>query len=181
MWKRLACRVKSLYEDIRDKVVSEVTVRRTRTDLLGHEQYSADLEEQGVVFPRVEPPRHILYPLSTRLEALYDRTIALLAGTNAGLTYNRYRAISFLKADKKAKYQHADRISEQSGNDHASICWSSVSIVAFTRFDSHSIGSVNYRVMVDMLDAGHVYLAPNLGVTQYLLEGREEEIDREDR
>ncbi len=169
-------RVKSLYEDIRDKVVSEVTVRRTRTDLLGHEQYSADLEEQGVVFPRVEPPRHILYPLSTRLEALYDRTIALLAGTNAGLTYNRYRAISFLKADKKAKYQHADRISQQL----ATI----MRILLVKRLDSsfHAFRqSLNRfrdatRVMVDMLDAGQVYLAPNLGVTQYLLEGREEEL-----
>ena len=169
-------RVKAIYEDIRDKVVSEVTVRRTRTDLLGHEQYSADLEEQGVVFPRVEPPRHILYPLSPRLEALYDRTVALLASSGNGLTYNRYRAISFLKADKKAKYQHADRISQQLATIMRTLLVKRLdsSFHAFRRSLNRFRDAT--RVMVDMLDAGQIYLAPNLGVTQYLLEGREEEL-----
>lgn len=169
-------RVKAIYEDIRDKVVSEVTVRRTRTDLLGHEQYSADLLQQGVVFPRVEPPRHILYPLSLRLESLYDRTVKLLAGTGNGLTYNRYRAISFLTGDKKAKYQHADRISQQLATIMRTLL--------VKRLDSsfHAFRQSLYRfrdatrVMVDMFDAGQIYIAPNLGVTQYLLEGREEEL-----
>lgn len=169
-------RVKAIYEDIRDKIVSEVTVRRTRTDLLAHAQYSADLEEQGVVFPRVEPPRHILYPLSLRLESLYDRTVKLLAGSGNGLTYNRYRAISFLKGDKKAKYQNADRISQQL----ATI----MRVLLVKRLDSsfHAFRQSlrrfrdATRVMVEMLDAGQIYIAPNLGVTEYLLEGREDEL-----
>src|SRR5262249_36422104 len=43
--------VKEIYELIRTKVISEVMVRRTRTDLIEHEQYSKDLAEQGVTFP----------------------------------------------------------------------------------------------------------------------------------
>jgi len=170
-------RVKILYEDIRDKVVSEITVRRTRTELLGHDQYRADLEVQGVVFPRVEPPRHILYPLSPTLEALYDRTIALLSNTGgSGLTYNRYRAIGFLRPDKKAKYQYADRISQQLATIMRTLLVKRIdsSFHAFRQSLNRFRDAT--RVMVGMFDAGSIYLAPNLGVTQYLLEGREEEL-----
>jgi len=39
--------------------------------------------------------------------------LLLSRADDKGLTYNRYRAIGFLKADKKRKYQNADRISAQ--------------------------------------------------------------------
>ena len=52
-------KVKDLYGLIRTKVISEVIVRRTRTDLKENEQYKKDLEEQNVIFPRIEPPRSI--------------------------------------------------------------------------------------------------------------------------
>jgi hypothetical protein len=110
-------RVKTIYERIRTKIISEVTVRRTRTDLVEHDDYKKDLEHQGVIFPKIEPPRKILYRLPPALEDLYDRTVKLLAPVKpsepAQLTYNRYRAIGFLKPDKKKKYQNADRISAQ--------------------------------------------------------------------
>lgn len=107
-------RVKHTYELIRTKIISEVTVRRTRNDLMEHDDYKKDLENQKVIFPKIAAPRKILYQLPPPLEALYDRTMLLLSRTDGkGLTYNRYRAISFLKAEKKIKYQNADRISTQ--------------------------------------------------------------------
>jgi len=45
-------RVKTIYERIRTKIISEVTVRRTRNDLMEHDDYKKDLEQQAVVFPR---------------------------------------------------------------------------------------------------------------------------------
>jgi superfamily II DNA or RNA helicase len=170
-------RVKSLYEDVRDKVVSEITVRRTRTDLITHEQYKKDLDEQAVVFPKVEKPRHILYPLPPTLEAVYDRTVKLLSAKgDGGLTYNRYRAISFLRAEKKAKYQSADRISQQL----ATI----MRVLLIKRLDSSFYAfkqSLNRfrdatNVMAQMFRSGTIYIAPNLSVTEYLMEGREDEL-----
>lgn len=167
--------VKAIYEDIRNKVVSEIVVRRTRTDLAEHPQYSNDLEEQGIVFPRIEPPRHVLYRLSPALEALYDRTVQILSRPH-GLTYNRYRAIQFLTPEKKAKYQNADRISQQL----ASIMRTLLVKRLDSSFHAFRQSLIRFRdatqVMVDMFDNGRIYLAPNLGVTQYLLEGREEEL-----
>lgn len=170
-------RVKKLYEDIRGKVVSEITVRRTRTDLLTHEQYKIDLDQQSVVFPKVEKPRHILYALPPVLESLYDRTIRVLSATGAeGLSYNRYRAISFLKPEKKAKYQSADRISQQLATIMRTLLIKRLdsSFHAFKQSLNRFRDATN--VMAQMFRSGTIYIAPNLGVTEYLMEGREDEL-----
>jgi len=152
-------------------------VRRTRNDLKEHDDYKLDLETQGVVFPQIVPPRKILYPLSPALEDLYDRTMHLLSRMDGnGLTYNRYRAIGFLKPEKKRKYQNADRISTQ------------LAVIMRTllvkRLDSsfHAFKESLRRfrdatgVMRDMFARGTIYIAPNLNVTEFLMEGREEEL-----
>ncbi len=170
-------KVKAIYELIRTKIISEVTVRRTRNDLKEHDDYKLDLETQGVIFPQIEPPRKILYPLSPALEDLYDRTMHLLSRMDGqGLTYNRYRAIGFLKPEKKRKYQSADRISTQ------------LAVIMRTllvkRLDSsfHAFKESLRRfrdataVMRDMFARGTIYIAPNLNVTEFLMEGREEEL-----
>jgi superfamily II DNA/RNA helicase len=170
-------KVKVIYELIRTKIISEVTVRRTRNDLKEHDDYKLDLETQGVIFPQIEPPRKILYPLSPALEDLYDRTMHLLSRSDGnGLTYNRYRAIGFLKPEKKRKYQNADRISTQ------------LAVIMRTllvkRLDSsfHAFKESLRRfrdatgVMRDMFARGTIYIAPNLNVTEFLMEGREEEL-----
>jgi superfamily II DNA or RNA helicase len=170
-------KVKGIYELIRTKIISEVTVRRTRNDLKEHDDYKLDLVTQGVIFPQIEPPRKILYPLSPALEELYDRTMHLLSRMDGnGLTYNRYRAIGFLKPEKKRKYQNADRISMQ------------LAVIMRTmlvkRLDSsfHAFKESLRRfrdatgVMRDMFARGTIYIAPNLNVTEFMMEGREEEL-----
>jgi superfamily II DNA or RNA helicase len=170
-------KVKVIYELIRTKIISEVTVRRTRNDLKEHEDYKLDLETQGVVFPQIVPPRKILYPLSPALEDLYDRTMHLLSRMDGqGLTYNRYKAIGFLKPEKKRKYQNADRISTQ------------LAVIMRTllvkRLDSsfHAFKESLRRfrdatgIMRDMFARGTIYIAPNLNVTEFMMEGREEEL-----
>jgi len=170
-------KVKGIYELIRTKIISEVTVRRTRNDLMEHDDYKQDLANQGIIFPKIEPPRKILYPLSPELEDLYDRTMLLLSRIDgSGLTYNRYRAIGFLKPEKKRKYQNADRISIQ------------LAVIMRTllvkRLDSsfHAFKESLRRfrdatgVMRDMFARGTIYIAPNLNVTEFLMEDREEEL-----
>lgn len=167
--------VKEIYELIRTKVISEVIVRRTRTDLIEHEQYKKDLAEQGVAFPKIERPRAIYYPLAPALEALYDQTMALLSDPN-GLTYNRYRAIGFLKPYKKKKYQNADRISLQLAVIMRTLLVKRLdsSFHAFreslTRFRDATV------VMREMFKKGTVYIAPNLNVTEFMIEDREDEL-----
>ena len=169
--------VVAIYEQIRTKVLSEIIVRRTRTDLHDNEDYRRDLAEQGIQFPEIERPRHILYPLTPELETLYDRTVQMLdSGAPESLSYNRYRALTFLRADLKQKYRNADRISQQLATIMRMLLLKRLdsSFVAFAaslrRFHDAT------RAMVGMFERGTVYIAPNLPVNQLILEGREEEL-----
>ncbi len=165
--------IHAIYEEIRVKVVQEVTIRRTRTDLLEHEDYAKDLEAQGIRFPKVGRPRKILYPLPPSIEELYDHTVETLA---AKLTYNRYRAIAFLVPEKKLRYQQADRISAQLAKI--------MKIMLLKRLDSSFTAFRKslrrFRdatdAMMRMFEKGTIYIAPNLGVSEYILEDREEEL-----
>ncbi len=169
--------VKTIYELIRERVMSEIIVRRTRRDLVENEEYKTDLIAQGIIFPEVAAPRRIFYPLPPETEALYDRTMVLLSAANEhSLTYNRYRAIQFLKPAKKANYTNADRISLQ-----LAIL---MRVLLVKRLDSsfHAFRQSlrrfrdATRIMVNMFAKGVIYIAPNLGVTEYLLDGREDEL-----
>ena len=44
--------VAKIYGEIREKIISQIMIRRTRTDLLSIDQYKKNLDEQGVIFPR---------------------------------------------------------------------------------------------------------------------------------
>jgi hypothetical protein len=109
-----------IYELIREQVVTPLTVRRTRRDLLEDKRYKADLIEHGVTFPDVEKPTPILYQLPSEMDALYDRTIRLLAGPQPdALTYNRYRAIAFLSnLQLREKYERADLVAPATRNNY---------------------------------------------------------------
>ncbi|MDP2364896.1 MAG: phospholipase D-like domain-containing protein, partial [Ignavibacteria bacterium] len=169
-------KVKQIYENIRVKVLEQLIVRRTRTDLKDNKQYSDDLIEQGIFFPKVITPRKILYKLEPALEKLYDYTISCLSQPTTGLTYNRYRAIAYLKPEKKKKYKSAELVSFQL----AVI----MKILLVKRIDSsfHAFKQSLKRfsdatdAMVKMFEKGKIYIAPNLGVTEFILEDREDDL-----
>lgn len=168
--------VKRIYERIRTKVIEPLIVRRTRTDLMAHDLYSKDLEKQGIKFPKVGAPKKILYQLEPHLDALYDKTMFVLSHPTQGLTYNRYQAIAYLKPHKKAKYKQADMISSQLAK--------LMKILLVKRIDSsfYAFKKSLYRfmmatkAMVTMFENGKIYIAPNLPVSDFINEGKEEEL-----
>src|SRR6266705_304730 len=127
------------------------------------------------IFPKIEPPCKILYQLAPPLEDLYDRTVALLSDPH-GLTYNRYRAIGFLKPQKKQKYQNADRISAQLATIMRTLLVKRLD----SSFHAFKESLRRFRdatsIMRDMFARGTIYIAPNPNVTEFLMEGREEEL-----
>ena len=166
--------VKKVYEKIRVKVIEPLIVRRTRTDLLLHKQYSEDLENQGIKFPVVKEPKKIFYQLEPRLEALYDKTIFVLSNETHGLTYNRYRAIGFLKQPKKSKYKQADMISGQLARIMKTLLVKRIDSSFFAFKKSLERFLVATQAMVTMFENGKIYIAPNLPVSEMINEGKEE-------
>jgi len=172
--------VARIYEQIREQVVQPLTVRRTRTDLIEDKRWKADLDAQGIIFPKVEKPTPILYQLDDGLGQLYDRTILMLAPQApdvGGLTYNRYRAIAFLSnPELKKKYERADLVATQLARIMKTMLVKRLdsSFIAFKK----SLGRFRdaTQAMLTMFERGNIYIAPSLHVSDYILEDREDEL-----
>ncbi len=165
--------VRGIYKDIREKIIEPLTVRRTRTDLMAHEQYKKDLDEQGIVFPQIESPRKIVYELDDTLNSLYDSTMITLSGE---IQYFRYRAISFLVPRLKSKYKNADLAAVQLATLMKTGLVKRIdsSFYAFKKSLHRFLRAT--KIMIEMFENKRVYIAPNLQVEQHLSEGREEEL-----
>lgn len=174
--KTVQAGVKKIYERIRIKVIEPLIVRRTRTDLMVHKQYSEDLINQGIKFPIVKQPQKIFYQLEPHLEALYDKTIFVLRDPTQGLTYNRYRAIGFLKPYKKSKYKQADMISGQLARIMKTLLVKRIDSSFFAFKQSLERFMMATKAMGTMFDNGKIYIAPNLPVSDMINEGKEEEL-----
>lgn len=168
--------VKIIYQEIRDKVIAPLTVRRTRSDLKAHIQYTADLERQGIVFPDIEKPRKILYQLGQSLESLYDDTMYLLSHEIDGVKYYRYQAIKFLLARKKSKYKNADVASAALAKIMKTLLVKRMDSSFFAFKASLQRFTQSTEAMIKMFESGVVFIAPNLNVTEYIVEEREEEL-----
>ena len=111
--------VDKIYEQIRNKVIDKVTVRRTRHNILNDPDYKADIESQGIIFPKILPPNELEYSMSRDTNDRFYETLKLLtdgkSDTNPngnGLNYARYRAVEFLKPEYRKKYKNAAHIGQ---------------------------------------------------------------------
>lgn len=174
--KEVQERVKKIYKEIRDKVIAPLTVRRTRSDLKAHIQYTSDLDTQGIVFPDIEKPRKILYQLSPAMDELYDRTMYLLSHEVDGIKYFRYQAIKFLLGNKKTKYKNADVASAALAKIMKTLLVKRIDSSFYAFKASLNRFTEATGAMINMFEKGVVIIAPNLNVTEYIVEEREDEL-----
>lgn len=168
--------VKEIYADIREKVIKPLTIRRTRTDLKIHSLYSEDLKEQGIVFPDIEKPRKIFYQLDEGLEELYDQTMKLLSHPVEGIQYYRYQAIKFLKEPHRSKYKNADVASNALARLMRTLLVKRLDSSFYAFKKSLQRFKDATEMMINMFEKGTIYIAPNVNVNEYLMEGKEEEL-----
>lgn len=166
--------VKKIYEEIRIKVLEQIIVRRTRSDLKEHPQYWDDIQNQHLLFPEVEKPIKILYQLDKQLENLYDKTMYFISDPKKGLTYNRYKAIGYLKPDKKKRYITADLVSAQLAMIMKVLLVKRIDSSFFAFKQSLKRFYDATKAMVTMFERGKIFIAPNLPVTEYILADNEE-------
>lgn len=116
-------RLKRLSEEIRSKVLVDIMVRRTRTDV--EMNYGEDMEVQGLVFPRIEGPTALKYVMDSAQVRLFNDTMRLIAPGEEdkdGLTYARYHAIEYF-ADPANAEKHKGRGSRTAGNVAEQLAW----------------------------------------------------------
>ena len=112
--RNVTAEVDRIYEQIRNKVIDKVTVRRTRNNILNDADYRADIASQGIVFPHILPPCELVYQMDADTSARFYETLASLSDEEHPhhLYYARYRAVEFLKPEYRNRYKNAEHIGQ---------------------------------------------------------------------
>lgn len=164
-------RIRELYTIIREKLISQITVRRTRKDLKNYPQYLDDMKKQGIEFPEPAPPRPKVYQMDTKLSKLFFRTIFYLTDDDK-INYLRYQAIRYLNDELREMYY-----------DQAILVSKSLAGIIKTlmvkRLESSfhafriSLGNLTKATenMIHMFENGKVFIAPDLNINDLLEKG----------
>ena len=172
--------IQEIFTDIRDKVIKDITIRRTRTDLRRNERYAKDLIEQGIIFPKVADPFANQYQLSHQLAELFIDTANAIIDKNR-VDFFRYQAIAYLTDEANAgTYQNAQTISRSLAfiMQTQLIKRLESSFYAFKKSLSKITSST--LQMIEMYERDNVFIAPDLDITDLLNKGyTDEEIEIE--
>lgn len=165
--------LRRIYTLIREKILTPITVRRTRKDVDSYKDYKKDLVEQGISFPEIAAPRSIEYKMDDSLEQLFFNTIDLLVNQ---LGYYRYRAIEYLDEEiQDLYYSQAERASRTL----AHIMMTQLVKRLESSFHAFKISLNRFRIsterMIEMFEKGKVYIAPDANINDMIDKGWDEE------
>ena len=168
-------KLRTIYGKIRKNVIEPITIRRTRTDLENIPEYKIDLEEQGIKFPKVEPPKKVEYLMDEKLNELFHKTVFYLTDEDK-LSYSRYQAIAGLKQDIQNKYyENAETVSKSLAFIMKTqlIKRLESSFYAFKK----SLGNFQTATdrMIAMFENDKVFIAPDTNVNKLLNDGWSQE------
>lgn len=173
-------KLRNIFGKIRKNVIEPITIRRTRTDLENIKEYKSDLDEQGIKFPKVEPPKKVEYILDEKLNLLFHKTVFYLTDEDK-LTYARYQAIAGLNQEIQDKYyENAETVSKSL----AFIMKTQLVKRLESSFYAFKKSISNFQKatdrMIDMFENDKVFIAPDTDVNKLLDKGwSEEDIERE--
>ncbi len=164
--------VKKLYEEIREKIIKPLVIRRTRTDIEKIERYKKDVGD----FPKVQPPRKTEYLLDNEQAVLFQKTIDVLTGS---LSYNRYQAIlGLLPEVREQYYEQAELVSKSLAYIMKTLLVKRLESSFFAFKNSLNRFRVANERMIQMFDNNKIFIAPDLDINKFYEEGlTEEEIE----
>ena len=177
-------KVKAIFDKIRDKVIEPLVIRRSRTDIENNKDYKKDIDEQGIIFPKISPPNEVRYEFDDALSILFDTTITLLTSMDEkrnpvdGIGFYRYRAIEYLiNEEDRKRYGDVTSISNRLSAIMKTLLVKRLesSFYAFKMSLSRLHRNTNH--MIKMFGDNKVFVAPDIDVNKYLNEGNEEALE----
>ena len=164
-------RIRDLYGAIREKIISQITVRRTRRDLKNYPKYIDDLKEQGIIFPEIAPLKPVIYNLDAKLSKLFYRTVFYLTDKDK-INYFRYQAIAYLNPElRDTYYDQAVLVSRALAGIMKTLMIKRLE----SSFHSFRITLNNLLVssqrMIQMFENDKVLIAPDLNINQLIEKG----------
>ena len=94
-------------EIIRDKLLREVMIRRTRGEI--EQYYKEDMEKQGLTFPKVGSPEKIIYTFDEYTDSTFTETVAIIKD----FKYSRYMPLVYLQPDIQKRPEIATMVAGQ--------------------------------------------------------------------
>ncbi len=167
--------IQEIFNDIRDKVVKDITIRRTRTDLQKIDRYKKDLDTQGIIFPRVADPIANEYELPNHLRELFIDTASSIIDSNR-IDFFRYQAIAYLTDEaNNGLYQSAQTISRSLAfiMQTQLIKRLESSFYAFKKSLNKITASTKH--MIEMFERDNIFIAPDLDISEMLNHGMSDE------
>ncbi len=155
-------------EVIRDKLLREVMIRRTRSEI--EEYYAEDLKAQGLSFPKAGSPEKIIYTFDEQTNEAFAETIA----TIKDFRYSRYTPLLYLK--DKRKYAQMLAAQRNMGGFMKGILVKRLesSFHAFRMTLARFIDS--YEKFIHMAESGEVYISKKVDVYDLLDDGNMEKL-----
>ena len=155
-------------EVIRDKLLREVMIRRTRGEI--QEYYADDLAKQGLAFPKAGSPEKIVYTFDEATDETFNETMKVIRN----FKYARYTPLLYLR-DKK-KYATMLTAQRNMGGFMKGILVKRLesSFHAFRMTLSRFIDS--YEKFIAMFRTGEVYISKKIDVYDLLDDGNLEKL-----
>ena len=163
---------KKLAEQVRDRIIKPLSVRRTRTGIENVPRYNKDVNG----FPKEERPIESRYELNEHLADLFEKAMLTLT---KDLSYACYQAIAYLKPEAaNGLYDNAETISRSL----AGIRKNGLVKRLESSFHAFQVSIENFKIanqnMIDMFNNDKVFIAPDLDINNLLAAGwSEEEIE----
>lgn len=170
-------KLREIYGKIRKYVIEPITIRRTRKDLESIDEYRNDLKEQGIKFPKVDPPKKVQYAMDEKLNRLFFKTVEYLTKVDEEkkpvyINYTRYQAIAELKEEVQNKfYENAETVSKSLAFIMKTQLVKRLesSFFAFKKSLSSFLKSTDR--MIVMYENEKIYIAPDTDVNKLLDKG----------
>jgi len=161
--------IKEGSEEIREKVLKYIMVRRTRSEIKKY--FSADIDEQGLFFPEVISPKRLVYQFDPTIETVFNQTIELLKQ----FSYSRYMPLVFLNRQLTEFELQAQR---NVGGFMKGILVKRLesSFYAFKRSVGRFVKS--YEDFIQMFGEGRVLISKNINVYDLIDEDDEEKVQK---
>jgi len=161
--------IKDGAEDIREKVLKYIMVRRTRSEIKKY--FSKDIDEQGLFFPEVSDPRRLVYKFDSTIGLVFTQTIEMLKQ----FSYSRYMPLVFLNRQLTEFELQAQR---NVGGFMKGILVKRLesSFYAFKKSVGRFVKS--YEDFIEMFGEGRVLISKNINVYDLIDEDNEEKIQR---
>ena len=163
--QRYAEQLRENSEVIRDKLLREVMIRRTRSEI--QQYYKDDLEKQGLTFPKAGSPEKIIYTFDDQTNETFLETVAIIKE----FLYSRYMPLTYLRPEMKKKYATMLAAQRNMGGFMKGILVKRLesSFYAFRMTLSRFIDS--YEKFIQMAKSGNVYISKKVDVYDLLDDG----------